>query len=327
MKKITLIAVFLTLLIGCKKNTSTEVQVTDDVQVISKRSCAAEEVLKAQMAEDPSLRITMDQIETFTKKAISMGELSRLVNGVIEIPVVVNVLYNTAAENISDAQIQSQIDVLNADFNNTNSDLRKVPAIYTSSIGKVGVRFVLENVVRKFTDKTSWGANDAMKRSNRGGIDATDPAHNLNMWVCNLGSGLLGYAQFPGGKPATDGVVVLYSAFGSRALYRRGTYISYYDLGRTATHEVGHWMNLRHIWGDDGTSCTGSDLVDDTPNQAGYNFGCPAFPTVTCNNNGDMSMNYMDYTDDQCMYMFSNGQSQRALAIFAAGGPRAAIGQ
>ena len=86
-------------------------------------------------------------------------------------------------------------------------------------------------------------------------------------------------------------------------------------------------MNLRHIWGDDGTSCTGSDFVDDTPNQAGYNFGCPAFPTVTCNNNGDMSMNYMDYTDDQCMYMFSNGQSQRALAIFAAGGPRAAIGQ
>ncbi len=327
MKKITLIAVFFTLLIGCKKNTSTEVQVTDEVQAISKRSCAADEVLQRQMAEDPTLRTRLDELEAFTKKTIASGENYRLVNGVIEIPVVVNVLYNTAAENISDEQIQSQIDVLNADFNNTNTDLRKVPSIFTSSIGKTGVRFVLENVVRKFTDKTSWPANDAMKKSSKGGIDATDPTHNLNMWVCNLGQNLLGYAQFPKGNPATDGVVVLYSAFGSRAIYRQGTYISYYDLGRTATHEVGHWMNLYHIWGDDGGMCTGSDRVDDTPNQAGYNFGCPTFPNITCNNNGDMSMNYMDYTDDECMYMFTQGQVDRMLAVFAPKGPRSAIGQ
>ncbi len=328
MKRITLaiIALF-TLFISCKKNSSTEVQVTDEVQAISKRSCAADEVLKEQLEADPSLRIRMEQIETFTKKVITLGELSRLVNGVIEIPVVVNVLYNTAPENISDEQIQSQIDVLNADFNNTNSDLRKVPAMFSSVVGNVGVRFVLENVIRKFTDNVSWGANDAMKKGNKGGIDPTDPAHNLNMWVCNLGQGLLGYAQFPGGKAATDGVVILYSAFGSRSLYRRGTYIPDYDLGRTASHEVGHWMNLRHIWGDDGAACTGSDFVDDTPNQGGYNFGCPTFPHISCNNNGDMSMNYMDYTDDACMYMFTKNQSQRMLSVFAAGGPRSAIGQ
>jgi hypothetical protein len=90
------------------------------------------------------------------------------------------------------------------------------------------------------------------------------------MWACNLGQGLLGYAQFPGGAAATDGVVVLYSAFG-----RTGTLINTYNKGRTATHEVGHWMNLRHIWGD--ASC-GNDLVADTPPAATANYGCPGYP-------------------------------------------------
>jgi hypothetical protein len=82
-------------------------------------------------------------------------------------------------------------------------------------------------------------------------------------------------------------------------------------------------MNLIHIWGDDGGSCAGSDLVDDTPNQADENYGCPIFPAISCNNEGDMSMNYMDYTYDRCMYMFSKGQEARSLAVFAPGGPRA----
>ena len=328
MKKITLIALVLFIIFeGCKKNTSTEVQVAGKAPEISQRSCAANDVLMRQLAEDPGLKARMDEIEAFTKRMIASGESSHLVNGIIEIPVVVNVLYRTAAENISDAQIQSQIDVLNADYNSTNSDLRKVPSLFTSSIGKVGVRFVLLNIIRKQTDVVSWGTNDAMKKSLKGGIDPTDPAHNLNMWSCNLGQGLLGYAQFPGGNSATDGVVILYSAFGSRAIYHQGTYLKDYDLGRTATHEVGHWMNLYHIWGDDGGSCHGSDKVDDTPNQANYNFGCPDFPHITCSNNGDMSMNYMDYTDDGCMYMFTNGQANRMLAVFAPKGPRAAIGQ
>jgi hypothetical protein len=199
MKKITLASlVLLTIFIGCKKNISTEIQVTDKGPEIMQRSCAANDVLLRQLAEDPTLKTRMDEIEAFTKRTIASGEINRLVNGVIEIPVVVNVLYRTSEENISDAQIQSQIDVLNADYNSTNSDLRKVPSLFTSSIGKVGVRFVLLNIVRKQTDVVSWGTNDAMKRSLKGGIDPTDPAHNLNMWACNLGQGLLGYAQFPG---------------------------------------------------------------------------------------------------------------------------------
>ncbi len=139
--------------------------------------------------------------------------------------------------------------------------------------------------------------------------------------MCNLGQGLLGYAQFPGGKCATDGVVVLYSSVGGPN--SKGTATSY-DLGRTATHEVGHWLNLRHIWGD--ASC-GDDLVSDTPTSQTANYGCPAYPHVTCSNgpNGDMFMNYMDYTDDACMYMFSNGQAARMNAIFASGGARVSM--
>ena len=324
MKKISLALILFTIFAGCKKNNSADLEITN---TISQRSCAANDVLQAQLAADPTLRIRMDELEAFTKKSIATGEIYRLVNGVIEIPVVVNVLYRTAAENISDAQIQSQIDVLNADYNNTNSDLRKVPSIYTSAVGKAGIRFVLLSIIRKATNVASWGTNDAMKKSLKGGIDPTDPEHNLNMWVCNLGQNLLGYAQFPNGNPSTDGVVILYSAFGSRAIYHQGTYLKDYDLGRTASHEVGHWMNLYHIWGDDGGMCTGSDRVNDTPNQANYNFGCPDFPHITCNNNGDMSMNYMDYTDDACMYMFTKGQVERMLAVFAPKGPRAAMGQ
>ena len=327
MKKITLIALVIFILFtGCKKNTSTVSQIPDEVQAIIQRSCASNEVLLRQLAEDPSLKSRMDEIESFTRRTIASVETRRLVNGVIEIPVVVNLIYRTAEENISDAQIQSQIDVMNADFNAANRDVRQVPSLFTASIGSTGLKFVLIKINRRATDVVSWGTNDAMKFTRRGGIDATDPPHNLNMWVCNLGQ-YLGYSYYPGIRDAIDGVVILYSAFGSRAIYRNGTYLNKYDLGRTVDHEVGHWMNLHHIWGDDGGSCNGSDLVDDTPNQGAENYGCPSFPHISCSNNGDMSMNYMDYTDDACMYMFSKGQAQRMLAVFAPGGPRALIGQ
>jgi hypothetical protein len=186
------------------------------------------------------------------------------------IPVVVHVLYNTSKENISDDQIQSQIDVLNEDFNVLNKDLSKVPAIFTAREGNTGIRFRLAQVIRKKTSVTTWLPNDDMKFSAKGGSDVVDPGHMLNLWSCNLGDGLLGYAQFPGGRPATDGVVLGYFCFG-----RIGKLEKDYDKGRTATHEVGHWMNLRHIWGDN--TC-GSDLVDDTPQATILQFWLPFFP-------------------------------------------------
>jgi hypothetical protein len=160
-----------------------------------------------------------------------------------------------------------------------------------------------------------------MKRSTKGGINPTSPTTKLNIWVCTLANGILGYAQFPGGSSATDGVVILNTAFG-----RTGTVRAPFNKGRTATHEVGHWLNLRHIWGD--ATC-GSDLVNDTPTHNTANYGCPASGhRSTCSGTPvEMTMNYMDYTDDACMYMFSLGQKSRMLATFASGSPRNTFAQ
>jgi hypothetical protein len=143
----------------------------------------------------------------------------------------------------------------------------------------------------------------------------------LNIWVCTLGGGLLGYAQFPGGPLATDGVVILNTAFGTS-----GTATAPFNRGRSATHEIGHWLNLRHIWGDT-EHCEGTDFVTDTPNAKQPNFGKPTFPHVSCSNgpNGDMFMNYMDYTDDDSMFMFTAGQVTRMSATLD--GPRSSLGK
>jgi hypothetical protein len=291
---------------------------------LSQRACASMEVLESNFAQDPGLRDRMEAIEAHTRRSIETGAFARIgADGKLEIPVVVNVLYRTSAENISDAQIQSQIDVLNEDYNATNADVTNTPSIFSGVVADVDVRFVLAAVNRKYANKRSWSTNDDMKKSSKGGIDPTDPAHNLNIWSVNKmtsgGSTILGYAQFPGGNPATDGVVIGYNFFG-----RTGTVSAPFDKGRTATHEVGHWMNLRHIWGD--ATC-GTDYVDDTPFHNTANYGCPAAGhKSTCSGTPvEMTMNYMDYTDDACMYMFSQGQKNRMMSIFVSGGARASF--
>jgi hypothetical protein len=314
MKKILLSATMLMFLFSCNNE---ETAVSNETAKVAERGCASHEVLESQLKADPTLALRMNQIEAFTERAMQEG---RLVNGKIQIPVVVNVLYKTAAENISLAQIQSQIDVLNKDFNALNPDYNSVPALFSGVKANVGISFVLQSVVRKSTTTTSWSTNDAMKKSPKG-IAPTTPTTVLNMWSCNMGGGILGYAQFPGGASSTDGVVIDNNAFGST-----GTVSAPYNLGRTATHEVGHWMNLRHIWGD--ASC-GSDSVSDTPTHDTANYGVPAYPHYsTCSGTPvEMTMNYMDYTDDRGMYMFSNGQKTRMAALFVSGGARFSFGQ
>jgi len=292
---------------------------------ILQRRCASYEVLEEQLQADPGLRARMNDIENFTDRFSKSPAMQRLSGDSMIIPVVVNVVYKTAAENISLAQIQSQIDVLNEDFRSTNADISQVPSLFTAvKAGDTKIRFVLDQVIRKATTKKSWSTNDAVKKTAQGGINPTSPTTKLNLWACTLGNGILGYAQFPGGSSATDGVVILNKAFGSRAKYPGGYYTSTYDLGRTATHEVGHWFNLRHIWGD--ATC-GNDQVGDTPLHTGANYGCPAANLKsTCTGTPVMmTMNYMDYTDDACMYMFSAGQKTRMQATWAVGGPRASF--
>ena len=316
MKKLLLSASVAMMLFSCQKeDNSTNTQ----VDTAANRGCASHEVLERQMQEDPTLASRMANIDKFTNEAVKAG---RLVNGVIEIPVVFNVLYRTTAENTSLAQLQSQIDVLNADFAATNADYNTANNPYSAvRSGNMNIRFVLDQVIRKSTTKTSWGTTDTMKNAKRGGIAATSPTTKLNIWVCTIGGGILGYAQFPGGASSTDGVVL-----DSKYTGNTGTATAPFNLGRTATHEVGHWLNLRHIWGD--ATC-GSDQVADTPTHDSANYGVPAVGhRSTCSGTPlEMYMNYMDYTDDRGMYMFSAGQKARTAALFVSGGARVSFAQ
>jgi hypothetical protein len=300
----------------------------------AQRNCHTMDVWNRQVAENPQLakvRAGIDAHAHSYAEAVEANPNAKI-NAVVTIPVVVHVVYNTATQNISDAQIQSQITILNNDFRKLNADRTLVPAGFSAIAADAEVQFCLaqrtpagaatNGIVRVSTTTTSFIDDDRVKSSTTGGSTTWDASRYLNIWVCPLGNSLLGYAQFPGGPASTDGVVCTYTAFGNT-----GTAAAPFNRGRTATHEVGHYLNLFHIWGDDGTSCAGSDQVSDTPNQADENYGCPTFPQVSCSNgtNGDMFMNYMDYTDDACMYMFTTGQKTRMQALFAAGGARVSL--
>jgi len=263
----------------------------------------------------PSFRDRLFKLEEQTAKYRNSGEKITTVP-IVTVKVIVHVVYKDPSQNISDAQINSQIAVLNKDFRATNTDKSKTPTPFKGLVSDSRVQFKLDRVTRTLTAKSSFSDDNGVKKASTGGVAAIDTKKYLNMWVCALGGGLLGYAQFPGGPVSTDGVVIHYRAFGTS-----GPVQAPYNKGRSATHEVGHYFNLRHIWGDT-PDCSGTDLVADTPNAAGPNFGKPTFPTVTCNNgpNGDMYMNYMDYTDDDAMFMFTTQQVARIRATLA--GPR-----
>lgn len=291
------------------------------------RRCGSMENLERLKLEDPSLESRMQLIENATQQFINNSGHSMTV--VVNIPVVVHVLYNTTAQNISTAQIQSQIDVLNEDFRKLNADRVNTPSAFATTAADVEINFCLASkdpsgvtttgIIRKSTTVNSFSDNDGVKYNSSGGDNAWPSGSYLNIWVCNLGGGLLGYAQFPGGPVATDGVVMVYTAFG-----RGYSTLAPYNKGRTATHEVGHWLNLSHIWGD---ALCGSDLVTDTPTQQTSNYGCPSYPHRTCSNttSGDEFVNYMDYTDDGCMNMFSLGQKSRMQALFSGTGSRVSL--
>lgn len=321
MRKLFLSAILVGSFVACNDESTVNEQV--ELSTAASRSCYSMEHLEEQLASDPALALRMQEIEDFTQKVLKNPEQFRILNdGTLEVPVHVNVLYRTSAENVSNAQIQSQIDVLNQDFGAYNSDYSQIPSIFQGvASGDIKIRFVwsTSNVTRKSTTKRSWRLNDDMKKSSRGGIDPTNCSTTLNIWVCNLSSGYLGYAQFPGGNCATDGVVIDNNAFGTT-----GSAQAPFNLGRTGTHEVGHYFNLRHIWGD--TTC-GNDFVADTPVHNNSNGGCPTFPHYsTCSGAPvEMTMNYMDYTYDSCMYMFTAGQAARMQATYAVGGPRASL--
>lgn len=247
---------------------------------------------------------------------------------IIIIPVVVHVVYNNTSQNISNEQVRSQIEVLNKDYRKKN-DVSHIPAAFRSIAADSKIEFRMatidpsglatEGIIRKSTTVTAFELNDKIKSSINGGSDGWDRDKYLNIWTGNLTSGILGYASSPGCVPEKDGVVINYNVFGTKGNVRAP-----YNKGRTAVHEIGHWLGLKHLWGD--KSC-GDDGIDDTPPQEGPTRGCPSGVVATCTSGsaGNMYMNFMDFTNDECVNMFTGGQVIKMHELFDEGGSRAAL--
>lgn len=297
------------------------------------RTCGSVTRYEALLQENATFRANRAAIQNYLTAFRSVESRTAAARRVTQtIPVVVHVVYNTNEQNISEAQIASQIAALNRDFQLQNSDTSTIPAAFKPSLGNPNIKFELATkdpngaptagVSRTKTAETSFTYQgpkaDWIKFTAHGGFDAWPRDNYLNIWVGKL-DGVIGYASFPGEPAQTDGVVIHYQAFGTM-----GTAKAPYNLGRTATHEIGHWLNLSHIWGDK-PNCTGSDDVDDTPIQADPNYDHPSFPHKSCAGqpNGDMFMNYMDYVDDSVMVMFTTGQVERMDATLS--GPRSTV--
>jgi len=319
MKKIILSVFAIAMIFASCENISEESLVVEQMPAIVKQEseipCATMDVLQENILLNPAIKGRMALIEKHTEEYIENKEKyqGKLVNGKIVIPVVFHVIYKSASENLSLATLQGQIDALNEDFNLQNPGRNTIPSEFAAVEANVDITFEIQQVIRvQNSKKRSWRPNDDMKKSSKGGSDVVNPQEYLNIWVVNSmpyrGGQILGYAQFPGGSWTTDGVVMGANFVGSSH--------------RTATHEVGHWLNLRHIWGDGG--CGVDDFVADTPESDAANRGCPTYPDVSCGS-ADMTMNFMDYTNDSCLNMFTLGQKSRMDAVFSTGGFRATM--
>lgn len=296
-------------------------------QLSAQQRCSSAAYQQEILKSNPSLVERIKAIEVFTKQHTESSTASRTEGTVIKIPVVVHILYHTQSEKISDAQVATQIEALNKYFRRRNADTTSTPAYFRQLAADCEIEFQLaisdprrrstSGIVRKYTPVTKWKADDMMKFSSSMGDDAWNPKNYLNIWVGNLDK-FAGYATMPGGDENKDGVVISYSAFGT------GSGVAGYDMGKTAVHEVGHWLNLKHLWGDE---YCGDDGVGDTPKQASHTTGCPNTVRITCGNGpyGDMYMNYMDFTNDACINMFTQGQKARMRALFAPGAARSVL--
>ena len=283
--------------------------------------CMTFEKTMEMKAADPLLgeqiRIAKNQIDAYYNDPANFSSRQ----GIITIPVVFHVMHNGepigTLPNVSDAQLISQITQLNKDYRKLNSDTNLVPNVWKNIAADCQIEFCLASVDPSgaFTSgitRHSMGASGTWSDA-RKTTTTWDRNRYLNIWIATFGGGTLGYTMIPGGPADQDGVVIdpLYIGVG-------GSSSTPFNKGRTASHEIGHWLGLDHTWGDDGTACTGTDGIEDTPNQSSENYGCPTFPQLdACSpaSPGVMYMDYMDYTDDACMFMFTKAQKNKMLSV------------
>lgn len=287
--------------------------------------CGTMDYLEQRIQRNPDLQQGIDRAE-FRAQQWIQNHPESATGGTITIPVVVHVVYKDAQQNISDAQVLSQIDILNQDFRRLNADTANTRSEFDSLATDMEIEFCLATTDPQGNPTTGinrvsssggqlfgfFGPLDDVKAASSGGVDPWPTDQYLNIWVCDLVPIILGYAQFPGEDSLTDGVVIGYTVFGNT-----GTVTAPYNKGRTTVHEVGHWLGLRHIWGDG--DCTQDDFVDDTPlANAASQGGCQT-TNNTCVDSlydyPDMVENYMDYSEDGCMNMFTHGQKTRVWSF------------
>lgn len=287
--------------------------------------------LKTERLQDSAIAQRVTEIENFTQNWIQNSSVTQ--REVVTLPIVVHVLYANATQNISEAQIQSQIDILNADFRKMNADFNTTPAAFQTVAADTEIEFCLASIdpegnptsgiTRTEVDEDFDIENDYYDPE-FGGHAPWDNTKYINVWLCDLldASELLGFATAPGTADEDDGAVIAYNVWGNTGMLSAPN-----DLGRTATHEIGHYLNLDHVWGPSNGGCNEDDFVADTPPQDEPNYGCDnTFPLHDdCSPNGDgvMFSNFLDYGDDACLTMFTQGQKERMLA--ALNGPRAGL--
>lgn len=292
-----------------------------------KEKCFADVLLQNKLEEDPSLSQKLEIQERQTQAFIKNYPSQLVTREVMTIPVVVHVVWEKIEQNISDEQIRSQIEVLNKDFRNNNSLSVAIPSEFNNLIADMEIEFCLASrdpdgkatngITRTQTsfefivDEYASNNRRRIKHEFLGGHSAWDTKKYLNIWVGKYTPGTLGEGCFPGiCSDAEDGIIVDPFVFGTKGTAANNTPN---NMGRTTTHEVGHYFDLRHLWGSKLGDCDSDDMVADTPAQFFPTDGCPNHPKTTCSSN-DLFMNYMDYTDDACMGMFSKGQKLRILA-------------
>jgi hypothetical protein len=295
------------------------------IPTLAQRKCGTEEAMQQLIASNPVLQKIRERkevrLQEMTRSVKQSRALSKTIYPVVTIPVVVHIVLKNPQQ-VTDEQVQSQIDALNRDYSASAPDVFGLPEAWQSRLGQANIQFCLaqrtpdnnptNGIDRVITTRNSFSVTNsasAVKHTATGGADAWNSDSYLNIWVCNLSDNYLGIATFPDGyPPAEQGVVITYTGFGTT-----GSAVAPFNMGRTTVHEIGHFFSLRHIWGDE-SACAADDGVDDTPLQGTYTYNCPSFPLTdrcTVDSPGIMFNNFMDYSDDACMLLFTSDQADR----------------